>query len=226
MNPNQSELGLIQTEFSIRINLNESKLGLIRIKNLTRIGSDSFKLMPQIKLDWFLTVFYQTRYKTCFGLLRNKSDGFGMNFNPIQSESLFFQDFINFVFFWNLKDTLFQNYSNQFSWIWYKILKFWVYEERILCFRILETASLREVYSKGSFVISWWKGHDKSCRVQSKLMLPFPSGLSSLRLLIVFSFILFQSTFSSFSISLIFSFLSIMSFHSSRVLWTSKYAWG
>ena len=30
-NPDQSELGLIQTEFSIRNNLNESKVGMIRI---------------------------------------------------------------------------------------------------------------------------------------------------------------------------------------------------
>ena len=44
-NPNQSDLGMIQHEFEIRINPNHSDFGFIRI------GSDSFGLMPGNKSD-------------------------------------------------------------------------------------------------------------------------------------------------------------------------------
>ena len=100
-NPDKSELRLIQTEFSIRINPNESKVGLTRIDldwklgfGLVRIHSDWCLGINRIKSDWFLKVFYQTRYKTFFRLVRNdshwlryryrnSSDWLGMNFYPI-----------------------------------------------------------------------------------------------------------------------------------------------
>ena len=47
-NPNKSEFGLIQTEFTVRINRNESEVGMIRID---WIGLDLFGIMPRIKSD-------------------------------------------------------------------------------------------------------------------------------------------------------------------------------
>ena len=96
--PNQPELGLIQTEFSIRINPNKSKVGMIQIGRywkfalelsvigliridlywklgfgFVRTHSDWCLGINRIKSDWFYIVFHQTRYKTFFGLVRNDS---------------------------------------------------------------------------------------------------------------------------------------------------------
>ena len=100
--PNLSELGLIQTGFLNWINPNEFEVRMIRI------GSDSFRLMSQIKSDWFLTIFHKTRYKTFFGLVqngsitdcgmaRNSSDSLGMNFNPLLSPVSLFNSAILFI---------------------------------------------------------------------------------------------------------------------------------
>ena len=87
LNPDQSDLGFIQTEFSIRINPNESKVGMIRIDldwnfgfGLDRIHSDWCLGINRIKADWFLTVIHQTRYKTFFGLVRNDSHWLGYRY--------------------------------------------------------------------------------------------------------------------------------------------------
>ena len=88
MNSNQSELGLIKTEFSIRINQNYSDLGFMRIDSdwklgfdqlrfeirfgLARIHSDCCLGLNRIMSDRFFTVFHQTRYKTFFGLAWNE----------------------------------------------------------------------------------------------------------------------------------------------------------
>ena len=56
-NPNQSELGLIQTQFSIRINPNHSDLGFIRIDSDWKLGLDQSELrlirIENLVLDWF-----------------------------------------------------------------------------------------------------------------------------------------------------------------------------
>ena len=44
VNPNKSELGLFQTEFSIRINPNESEAGMIQINSNRKFGLDQSKL--------------------------------------------------------------------------------------------------------------------------------------------------------------------------------------
>ena len=103
--PSQCELGLIQTEFSIRINPNESKVGMIRIDSDWKFGLDQYETglirinldcklgfglvrihwdwclgINRIRSDWFLTVFHQTRYKTFFGLVRNDSHWLGYRY--------------------------------------------------------------------------------------------------------------------------------------------------
>ena len=92
LNPNQvfnlnySELGLIQTEFSIRINPNECEVGIIRMDSDLKFGLDQSELgiiqienlvriwfgFIRIESDWFLTVYHKIRYKSFFGLVRNK----------------------------------------------------------------------------------------------------------------------------------------------------------
>ena len=72
INLNRSVLGLIQTEFSIRIimiwNLFKLKIKFRSIQS--RVNSDQFGLKTWFKfiqievLDWFLTDFHRTRYKT------------------------------------------------------------------------------------------------------------------------------------------------------------------
>ena len=58
----------------------------VRLRSIrARIDSDWCLGINRIKLDWFLTVFHETRYKTFLGLVRNSSDWLGMNFNPILS---------------------------------------------------------------------------------------------------------------------------------------------
>ena len=111
--PKQSELGLIQTESSIRINMNESEVVMIRIDSNWKfgridsdwkLGTDLFGLMPPIKSDWFFNVFYQTRYKTFFALVpkdshwlgyryRNESEHFWLAWNVFLFETFGKKDF-------------------------------------------------------------------------------------------------------------------------------------
>ena len=86
-NPNQTDLGLIQTELSIRINPNESEVGMIRIDLDWKLGfglvwtySHWFLGINRIKSHWFLTVFHQTRYITFIGLVRNDSHWLGYRY--------------------------------------------------------------------------------------------------------------------------------------------------
>ena len=104
-NPNQSELALIQTEFSIEINSNNSNLGFIRIVFDWKFALDQSELeLIRIDLDWtlgfglvwihsdcclglirigsnrFFTLFHQTSYKTFFGLIRNDSHCLGYRY--------------------------------------------------------------------------------------------------------------------------------------------------
>ena len=77
-NPNHFELGLIHTEFSIRINPNHSDLGFIRIRSdwkfgldqselgWIRIHSDSCLGLNRIRSYRFFTIFHQTSYKTFY----------------------------------------------------------------------------------------------------------------------------------------------------------------
>ena len=96
---NQSELGLIQTDFSIRINPifpTSDSCGLILIENLVWIHSDCCLGLNRIVSDRFFTIFRQSSYKTFFrmirigsdtdiGMNRNSSDWPGMNSYPILS---------------------------------------------------------------------------------------------------------------------------------------------
>ena len=66
---NQSELGLIQTEFLIRINRNRSDLGFIPIDSDWKFDLDQFEIgLNRIDLDW----------KFGFRLVRIHSDRFGL----------------------------------------------------------------------------------------------------------------------------------------------------
>ena len=98
MNPKpsfQSKLRLIQTEFSIRIKPNHFDRGFIRIdsdwkfgldqselglKTWFRIHSDSCLGLNQISSDRFFIVFYQTRCKKFFGLVRKDSHWLGFRY--------------------------------------------------------------------------------------------------------------------------------------------------
>ena len=75
----QSELRLIQTEFSFRINSNHSDLGFIRIDSDWKLGfglvwihSDCCLGLNWINSDQFFTIFHQASYITFFGLVRNE----------------------------------------------------------------------------------------------------------------------------------------------------------
>ena len=109
LNPNQSEVWLIQNEFSIRINSNHFNHGFIRIDydwkfgfgsfrpwidsdwkschGLVRIHSDSCLGLNRIRSDRFFTIFKQTSYKTFFGLIRNDSHWLGYRYRN-ESESI------------------------------------------------------------------------------------------------------------------------------------------
>ena len=94
--PNRSELGLIQTEFSIRINTDHSALGFIRINSdwkfarndsdwklvfgLVRIHSDCYLGLNRIRSNRFFTIFHQTRYKKFFVLVQNDSHWLGYRY--------------------------------------------------------------------------------------------------------------------------------------------------
>ena len=93
LNPTESEVRTIQTEFSIRINPNNFDLRFIRIKKLFGFIRIQSLGLTRIKSDRFSTDLHQTRLKFFFGLtrmgsdrlgyrFRNKSDWFGINFNP------------------------------------------------------------------------------------------------------------------------------------------------
>ena len=69
-NPNQSELELIKTEFSIRAQIDWD---WCRLKSWFRIHSDWCLWINRIRSDRFFTVFYQTSHKMFFGLVRNDS---------------------------------------------------------------------------------------------------------------------------------------------------------
>ena len=106
-NPNESEVGILRIDSDWVFRLNHSDLGLIWIKNFIRIESLGLSLidsdwilvriknlgLTRIETHWFLTELHQTRLKSFFGLTRigaetdfgmnrNESDWFGMNFNP------------------------------------------------------------------------------------------------------------------------------------------------
>ena len=70
-NPNYSHLVFIQIKNLVRINRNSDWFRLFQIENLVRIHSDWCLGFNQIRSNWFLAVFHQTRYKTFFGLARN-----------------------------------------------------------------------------------------------------------------------------------------------------------
>ena len=93
LNPNESEVRTIQTEFSIQISPNDSDRGFIRIRKLFGFIRIQSLGLTRIKSDRFSTDSHQTRLKFFFGLtrigsdwlgyrFRNKSDWFGINFNP------------------------------------------------------------------------------------------------------------------------------------------------
>ena len=86
----QSELGFIQTEFSIRFNPNHSDLEFIRIASDWKLGfglvlihSDWWTGLNRIRSDRFFTIFHQTRYKTFFGLVRNDSHWLGYRYRNV-----------------------------------------------------------------------------------------------------------------------------------------------
>ena len=96
MNPKSERFGLILIENSVWINrsLNWSDWKLVF--GLVRIHLNCCLGLNRISSDRLFTVFYQTRYKTFFGLVRidshwlgyryrNSSDWLGMNFYPILS---------------------------------------------------------------------------------------------------------------------------------------------
>ena len=58
LNPNESEVRMIQTEFSLQNNQNNSDLGFIEIEKLFRIHSDS---KSRINSDRLLTDLHRTR---------------------------------------------------------------------------------------------------------------------------------------------------------------------
>ena len=65
----QSELGFILIDLDWKLDF-----GLVRIHLDWCLG------INRIKLDWFLTFFHQTRYKTFFGLFRNDLNWLGYKY--------------------------------------------------------------------------------------------------------------------------------------------------
>ena len=83
----ESKVGIIRIDSDWKFGLDQSKLGLIRIDldwklgfGLVRIHLDWCLGINRYKLDWFLIVFHQTRYKTFFGLFRNDSHWLGYRY--------------------------------------------------------------------------------------------------------------------------------------------------
>ena len=82
LNPNESAVRMIWTEFSIRIISTSDSLGL---KNFVRVHSDS---KSRIKSDRFFTDLHQTRLKPFFGLARIQiSKKIWLVWNKFQSET-------------------------------------------------------------------------------------------------------------------------------------------
>ena len=105
-NLNQSELGLIQTKFSIRINLNDSEAGMILIENSVWINPSS---------DWFRLVGIHLNW--CLGLIRID---FWPFFIKRDTKRLLWTH--NFLKLYIL--LLFENYNKQYKCIKLMSLKF------------------------------------------------------------------------------------------------------
>ena len=86
-NQNHSDLGFIRIDSDWKFGLDQSELWLIRIDldwkldfGLVRIHSDWCLGINRIRSHWFLTVFYETKYKTFFELFRNDSHWLGYRY--------------------------------------------------------------------------------------------------------------------------------------------------
>ena len=72
---------------------------------MVRIHSDWCLGLNQIKSNWFLAIFHQTRYKTFFRLIGNDSEWFGNRFRN-GSEQFWFawNEFQSDTFAWEIPD--------------------------------------------------------------------------------------------------------------------------
>ena len=75
LNPNKSEVRVIETEYSIRINPKNSDLGFMRIERLLRIHSDS---KSRIDSDCDGLIFNRITSNEIENLFRIDSDEFGL----------------------------------------------------------------------------------------------------------------------------------------------------
>ena len=75
LNPNESEVRVIQTEYLIRINPKNSDLGFMRIERLIRIHSDS---KSRIETDWDGLIFNRITSNEIENFFRIDSDEFGL----------------------------------------------------------------------------------------------------------------------------------------------------
>ena len=87
LNPNQSELGLIQTKILIKINPNHSDLGFIRIDPDWKLCLNQSELeLFRIDLDWKLGFGMNWIHSDCcLGLIRIRSDRFFTVFHQLQN---------------------------------------------------------------------------------------------------------------------------------------------